>query len=141
MFEKCRLICLGNDAGKQAWLAGGGDPALVFSANQLKGRLAIGEALPEQLVFDGSLKDCIHIFSEQSIEEGSEQINAYLEQGAAEWTENGWEQFTCRTAVDFIFPSSIKKTYKSKSGFRLARKKRCEFHISFFFKKTYHKLL
>ena len=85
MFEKCRLICLGNDAGKQAWLAGGGDPALVFSANQLKGRLAIGEALPEQLVFDGSLKDCIHIFSEQSIEEGSEQINAYLEQGAAEW--------------------------------------------------------
>ena len=55
--------------------------------------------LPEQLVFDGSLKDCIHIFSEQSIEEGSEQINAYLEQGAAEWTENGWEQFTCRTAV------------------------------------------
>ena len=56
-------------------------------------------ALPEQLVFDGSLKDCIHIFSEQSIEEGSEQINAYLEQGAAEWTENGWEQFTCRTAV------------------------------------------
>ena len=79
MFEKCRLICLGNDAGKQAWLAGGGDPALV--------------------VFDGSLKDCIHIFSEQSIEEGSEQINAYLEQGAAEWTENGWEQFTCRTAV------------------------------------------
>ena len=89
MFEKCRLICLGNDAGKQAWLAGGGDPALVFSANQLKGRLAIGEALP----------DCIHIFSEQSIEEGSEQINAYLEQGAAEWTENGWEQFTCRTAV------------------------------------------
>ena len=79
MFEKCRLICLGNDAGKQAWLAGG--------------------ALPEQLVFDGSLKDCIHIFSEQSIEEGSEQINAYLEQGAAEWTENGWEQFTCRTAV------------------------------------------
>lgn len=99
MFEKCRLICLGNDAGKQAWLAGGGDPALVFSANQLKGRLAIGEALPEQLVFDGSLKDCIHIFSEQSIEEGSEQINAYLEQGAAEWTENGWEQFACRTAV------------------------------------------
>jgi len=78
MFEKCRLICLGNDAGKQAWLAGGGDPALVFSANQLRGRLAIGEALPEQLVFDGSLKDCIHIFSEQSIEEGSEQINAYL---------------------------------------------------------------
>ena len=72
---------------------------LVFSANQLRGRLAIGEALPEQLVFDGSLKDCIHIFSEQSIEEGSEQINAYLEQGAAEWTENGWEQFTCRTAV------------------------------------------
>ena len=89
MFEKCRLICLGNDAGKQAWLAGGGEPALVFSANQLRGRLAIGEAL----------KDCIHIFSEQSIEEGSEQINAYLEQGAAEWTENGWEQFTCRTAV------------------------------------------
>ena len=88
MFEKCRLICLGNDAGKQAWLAGGGEPALVFSANQLRGRLAIGEALPEQLVFDGSLKDCIHIFSEQSIEEGSEQINAYLEQGAAEWTEN-----------------------------------------------------
>ena len=87
MFEKCRLICLGNDAGKQAWLAGGGEPALVFSANQLRGRLAIGEALPEQLVFDGSLKDCIHIFSEQSIEEGSEQINAYL------------EQFTCRTAV------------------------------------------
>ena len=34
-----------------------------------------------------------------SIEEGSEKINAYLEQGAAEWTENGWEQFTCRTAV------------------------------------------
>ena len=50
MFEKCRLICLGNDAGKQAWLAGGGEPALVFSANQLRGRLAIGEALPEQLV-------------------------------------------------------------------------------------------
>lgn len=99
MFEKCRLICLGNAAGKQAWLAGGGEPALIFSANQLRGRLAIGEALPEQLVFDGSLKDCIHIFSEQSIEEGSEKINAYLEQGAAEWTENGWEQFICRTAV------------------------------------------
>ena len=65
MFEKCRLICLGNDAGKQAWLAGGGDSALIFSANQLRGRLAIGEALPEQLVFDGSLKECIHIFSEQ----------------------------------------------------------------------------
>ena len=56
MFEKCRLICLGNDAGKQAWLAGGGDPALVFSANQLSGRLAIGGALPVQLVFYGSLK-------------------------------------------------------------------------------------
>ena len=99
MFDKCSLICFVIDAGMQAWLAGGGEPALVFSANQLRGRLAIGEALPEQLVFDGSLKDCIHIFSEQSIEEGSEQINAYLEQGAAEWTENGWEQFTCRTAV------------------------------------------
>lgn len=70
-----------------------------FLRQSAQRRLAIGEALPEQLVFDGSLKDCIHIFSEQSIEEGSEQINAYLEQGAAEWTENGWEQFTCRTAV------------------------------------------
>lgn len=146
MFEKCRLICLGNDAGKQAWLAGGGDPALVFSANQLKGRLAIGEALPEQLVFDGSLKDCIHIFSEQSIEEGSEQINAYLEQAQPNGQRMAGSSSPaarrCLAAVvDFIFPSSIKKTYKSKSGFRLARKKRCEFHISFFFKKTYHKLL
>ena len=119
MFEKCRLICLGNDAGKQAWLAGGGEPALVFSANQLRGRLAIGEALPEQLVFDGSLKDCIHIFSEQSIEEGRAQPNGQRMAGSSSPAAR-----RCLAAVvDFIFPSSIKKTYKSKSGFRLARKK------------------
>ena len=64
--------------------------------------ISLGGGLPSVRLCLNSLyltKECIHIFSEQSIEEGSEKINAYLEQGAAEWTENGWEQFTCRTAV------------------------------------------
>lgn len=99
MLEKCSLICLTNEEGKREWLQGGGAAALIFSANQLRGQLAIGEALPEPLIFAGSLKECIHCFAELSVEEGSERINAYLEKGAAEWTENGWEQFTCRTAV------------------------------------------
>lgn len=99
MFENCSLICLGNEAGRKDWLAKGGEAALIFSENQLKGRLTIGEELPERLVFAGSLKECIHVFAERSVEEGSESINVYLEKGVAEWTEDGWESFTCRTAV------------------------------------------
>lgn len=99
MPKQCGLICLTNEEGKREWLQEGGAAALIFSKNQLMGQLAIGEALPDPLIFEGSLKDCIHSFAAYSVEEGSKRINPYLEQGVAQWTENGWECFTCRTAV------------------------------------------
>ena len=97
MFEKCKLICLGE--GKSDWLAKGGDAALVCSADQLRGMLLIGEELPEKIVFDGSLKEFIRLFPERTPEESCEAVNVYLEQGVAEWENDHWEFFTCRAAV------------------------------------------
>ena len=99
MFERCKLICLYNAEGKQNWLAGGGDAVLVSSADQLKGMLLIGESLPERIVFDGSLREFIRLFPERTPEESCEAVNAYLEEGVAEWTGAEWEYFTCRAAV------------------------------------------
>ena len=99
MFEKCKLICLGNAEGKQDWLEKGGDAALIFSADQLKGMLLIGEDLPEEIVFAGSLKEFIHLFPERMPEESCELVNSYLEKGVAQWVEKEWEFFTCRAAV------------------------------------------
>ena len=106
MFDKVKLVCLSNAEGKNDWLAKGGDGALVFSADQLRGMLLIGEELPEKIVFDGSLKDFIRLFPERTPEESCEAVNIYLEKGVAEWAEgmtagavDNWEFFTCRAAV------------------------------------------
>lgn len=98
MFERCRLICLGDAAGKADWLAQGGESSGIFSADQLRGLLLIGEALPACVIFDGSLKEFIHLFPERTPEESCALVNGYLEAGVAEW-QGGWEFFTCRTAV------------------------------------------
>ena len=98
MFEKCKLICFGNADGKNDWLKKGFDE-VVFSADQLRGMLLIGEELPDRIVFDGSLKDFIRLFPERIPEESCELVNGYLEKGVAEWVEKEWEFFTCRAAV------------------------------------------
>jgi len=98
MFEKVKLVCLTNEEGKKDWLAKGFSE-VIFSADQLKSSILIGEALPERIVFDGRLPDFAHLFPLRSIDESCAPLNAYLEQGVAEWTENGWEFFTCRAAV------------------------------------------
>lgn len=98
MFDRVKLICLSNTDGKNAWLEKGGESGLVFSADQLRGMLLIGEELPEEIVFDGSLKEFIRLFLERTPEESCEAVNVYLEQGVAEWAD-GWEFFTCRAAV------------------------------------------
>ena len=72
---------------------------MVFSADQLRGMLLIGEELPEKIVFDGGLKDFIRLFPERTPEESCEAVNIYLEKGVAEWMTDGWEFFTCRAAV------------------------------------------
>ncbi len=99
MFDRVKLICLGNGDGKADWLAKGGETAEIYSADQLKGLLLIGEELPEKIVFDRSLKDFIRLFPERTPEESCEAVNIYLENGVAEWMENGWEFFTCRAAI------------------------------------------
>lgn len=96
MFETVRLVCLTDAEGKKNW---SGDTAAIFSADQLRGLLLIGEELPEKIVFDGSLKEFIHLFPEATPDESKELVNAYLEAGIAEWTGAEWEFFTCRAAV------------------------------------------
>ena len=98
MFEKCKLICLTNAEGKADWLAKGFDE-VIFSADQLRSNLLIGEELPERIVFHGSLQEFSHLFPLRSIDESCAPLNVYLEQGVAEWTEGKWEFFTCRAAV------------------------------------------
>ena len=98
MFEKCKLVCLSNAEGKADWLAKGFDE-VIFSADQLRSSLLIGDELPEKIVFDGSLKDFIRLFPERTPEESCDAVNIYLENGVAEWMEQGWEFFTCRAAV------------------------------------------
>lgn len=99
MFEKCKLICLKDAEGKADWLTRGGESRLVFSADQLRGMLLIGEALPERVVFADDLKAFIHLFPERTPEESCEIVNGYLENGVAEWMGKEWEFFTCRAAV------------------------------------------
>ncbi|MDO4531208.1 MAG: hypothetical protein Q4C06_04430 [Bacillota bacterium] len=98
MFEKCKLICLNHAEGKKDWLERGFDE-VIFSADQLRGMLLIGEALPDRIIFDGALKDFIHLFPERTPEESCTLVNGYLEQGVAEFTEGEWTFFTCRAAV------------------------------------------
>ena len=105
MFNKVKLVCLNNEEGKKDWLAKGFDE-VIFSAEQLRSNLLIGEALPEKIVFDGRLLDFIHLFPLRSIDESCAPLNAYLEAGVAEWTDGltaetagAWEFFTCRAAV------------------------------------------
>ena len=98
MFEKVKLICLNNAEGKADWLAKGFDE-VIFSADQLRSNLLIGEELPEKIVFDGGLKEFIHLFPERTPEESCALVNGYLEAGVAEWTDRQWEFFTCRAAV------------------------------------------
>ncbi|MBR2062257.1 MAG: hypothetical protein IJ969_02970 [Anaerotignum sp.] len=98
MFNKVKLVCLNNEEGKKDWLAKGFDE-VIFSADQLRSNLLIGEALPEKIVFDGRLLDFIHLFPMRSIDESCAPLNAYLEEGVAEWTDGQWEFFTCRAAV------------------------------------------
>ena len=98
MFEKVKLICLSNAEGKADWLAKGFDE-VVFSADQLRSNLLIGEELPERIVFDGSLMDFAHLFPLRSIDESCGPLNVYLEGGVAEWQDGKWEFFTCRAAV------------------------------------------
>ena len=98
MFEKVKLVCLSNEEGKKDWLGKGFDE-VIFSADQLRSNLLIGEALPEKIVFDGRLLDFIHLFPMLSIDESCVPLNAYLEEGVAEWTDGIWEFFTCRAAV------------------------------------------
>ena len=98
MFEKVKLICLTNEEGKKDWLAKGFDE-VIFSADQLRSNLLIGEELPEKIVFDGSLQDFTRLFPLRSIDESCAPLNVYLESGVAEWSEQGWEFFTCRAAV------------------------------------------
>ena len=97
MFEKVKLVCLSNTEGKADWLAKGFDE-VIFSADQLRSNLLIGEELPEKIVFDGGLKEFIHLFPERTPEESCALVNGYLEAGVAEWTGE-WEIFTCRAAV------------------------------------------
>ena len=98
MFEKVKLICLTNEDGKNDWLAKGFDE-VIFSADQLRSNLLIGEELPEKIVFDGRLQDFTHLFPLRSIDESCGPLNTYLESGVAEWTDGMWEFFTCRAAV------------------------------------------
>ena len=98
MFNKVKLVCLCNKEGKKDWLAKGSEE-VIFSADQLRSNLLIGEALPEKIVFDGSLQDFTHLFPLRSIDESCAPLNVYLEQGVAEWAEGNWEFFTCRAAV------------------------------------------
>lgn len=96
MFEKVKLICLTDAEGKRSW---GGDPACIYSRSQLASLLLIGEELPEEIIFDGSLKEFIRLFPERTPDESKDRINEYLEAGVAEWTGKAWECFTCRVAV------------------------------------------
>ena len=99
MFDKVKIICLSNSEGKADWLEKTGGNEVVFSADQLRGMLLIGEELPERIVFDGSLKDFIRLFPERTPEESCDAVNGYLEEGVAEWMDGNWEFFTCRAAV------------------------------------------
>ena len=98
MFEKVKLICLTNEDGKNDWLAKGFDE-VIFSADQLRSNLLVGEELPEKIVFDGRLQDFTHLFPLRSIDGSCGPLNVYLENGVAEWTDGMWEFFTCRAAV------------------------------------------
>ena len=97
MFEKVKLVCLHDAEGKADWLAKGFGE-VIFSADQLRSSLLVGEELPEKIVFDGRLLDFIRLFPERTPEESCELVNGYLESGVAEWTGE-WEFFTCRAAV------------------------------------------
>ena len=98
MFENVKLVSLSNEHGKNDWLAKGFDE-VIFSADQLRSNLLIGEELPERIVFDGRLLDFIRLFPERTPEESCELVNGFLESGVAEWTDGVWEFFTCRAAI------------------------------------------
>ena len=76
MFEKVKLVCLSNEEGKKDWLGKGFDE-VIFSADQLRSNLLIGEALPEKIVFDGRLLDFIHLFPMRSIDESCAPLHIW----------------------------------------------------------------
>ena len=96
------LVCLGGSPeAKAEWLAAGGIAGHMLSASQVQAILMTGAALPEGLAFEGTLQDFIRLFPLQNAEESKKQVNRFLENGVAEWTEadEAWAFFTCRAAV------------------------------------------
>ncbi len=94
MFEKVKLICL-NHADKPEEIK---DEA-ILSKNQIDTMLLIGMDLPDRILFEGSLKEFMQLFPVDEPDASQRMLNRYLEKGVAEYTENGWECFTCRAAV------------------------------------------
>lgn len=95
------FCCLGNSRqAKEEWLtAGGGVPAHILSPKQVESFLMTGGMFPQAMAFEGSLAEFIRLFPMCMPEASRDRINRVLENGVAEWTGEGWEFFTCRTAV------------------------------------------
>lgn len=94
------FCCLsGSSQARAEWLAAGGNAAHVLSARQVESFLLTGSAFPEDMAFEGSLAEFIRLFPMRAPETARDSVNRVLSHGIAEWTEHGWECFTCRVAV------------------------------------------
>ena len=94
------LVCLGNsDRAKADWLLAGGTEGRLLTEKQVEAFLLTGASLPKELAFAGNLSEFIRLFPKKEAEESKKKVNRFLEQGVAEWREDGWVFYTCRTAV------------------------------------------
>ena len=94
------LVCLGNsDRAKADWILAGGTEGRLLTEKQVEAFLLTGASLPRELAFSGNLSEFIRLFPKKEAEESKKKVNRFLEQGVAEWREDGWAFYTCRTAV------------------------------------------
>lgn len=94
------FCCLGGSPQARAeWLAAGGSATHILSPRQVESFLLTDAAFPDDMAFEGTLADFIHLFPMRTPEDARDHINRILQNGVAEWAGEGWECYTCRVAV------------------------------------------
>lgn len=95
------LLCLsGSDAAKEEWLQNGGTAGHMLSPRQIESWLLTGGAeLPKEIAFTGTLEEFVSLFPKTNAEESKKKVNGFLSGAVAEYTENGWDFYTCGVVV------------------------------------------